>query len=83
MAAVKSIAEALGHAATQAPHPMQAAASIAMSASALGTGMALPSGAEPVETPTKPPAATIRSKALRSTTRSLRTGNARARQGST
>ncbi len=40
-AAVNSIAEAFGHAATQAPQPMQAAASIARSASSLGTGSAL------------------------------------------
>ena len=50
MAATNSIAEAFGQAATQAPQPMQAAASIACSASAFGTGMALPSGAPPVLT---------------------------------
>ena len=44
--------------------------------------MALPSGALPVGTETKPPAAMIRSKAPRSTTRSLMTGKARARHGS-
>ena len=47
-AAVKSIAEAFLHAATQAPQPMQAAESMAASASAFGTRMALPSCAPPV-----------------------------------
>ena len=56
MAAVNSMAEAFGQAATQAPQPMQAAASMARSASALGTGIALPSGALPVGTEMKPPA---------------------------
>ena len=82
MAATKSEAEALGQAATQAPQPMQAAASMARSAFSLGTGMALPSGAQPVGAEMKPPAAMIRSKALRSTTRSFTTGKAVARQGS-
>ena len=50
LAAVNSIGEALGQAATQAPQPMQAAASNASSASFLGTGMALASGAAPVLT---------------------------------
>jgi len=76
------MAEALGQAATQAPQPMQAAASMARSASVLGTGMALPSGALPVGTEMNPPAAMMRSKAPRSTTRSLSTGKAVARQGS-
>ena len=44
--------------------------------------MALPSGALPVRTEMKPPAAMIRSKAPRSTIRSLITGKAAARQGS-
>ena len=44
--------------------------------------MALPSGALPVGTETKPPAWMIRSRALRSTIRSLITGKALARQGS-
>ena len=44
--------------------------------------MALPSGALPVGTEMKPPAAMMRSKAPRSTTRSLSTGKAAARQGS-
>ncbi len=48
MAAVKSIAEAFGQAATQAPQPMQAAASMARSAFSLRIGIALPSGALPV-----------------------------------
>ena len=49
-APVNSAAEALGHAATQAPQPMQAAASMASSACSFGTRMALASGAEPVFT---------------------------------
>ncbi len=81
-AAVNSMAEAFGQAATHAPQPMHAAASMARSASSLRTGIALASGAPPVATETKPPAAMIRSKALRSTTRSRTTGNASARQGS-
>ncbi len=52
LAPVKSEAEALGQAATQAPQPMQAAASIDISAAGLGTGMALASGALPVPTET-------------------------------
>ena len=41
-------ADAFGQAATHAPQPMHAAASIARSASAFPTGIALPSGAPPV-----------------------------------
>ena len=48
-----------------------------------GTGIVFASGALPALTETKPPAAMIRSKALRSTTRSFTTGNGFARQGST
>jgi hypothetical protein len=44
---VNSIAEPLGQAATHAPQPMQAAASMARSACSLGIGTALASGAEP------------------------------------
>src|ERR1044072_1327247 len=50
LAETKSIADAFLQAATQAPHPMQAAASIARSESDLETGSALPSGVPPVET---------------------------------
>ncbi len=82
MAETKSMAEALGQAATQAPQPMQAAASMARSALSFEIGMALPSGALPVRTETNPPEAMIRSKRARSTIRSLTTGNASARQGS-
>ena len=46
-APVKSDADAFGHAATHAPQPMQAAASIASSARSFGTAIALPSGAPP------------------------------------
>src|SRR5439155_133605 len=81
-AATNSIADALGHAATQAPHPMQAAASIARSASAFGTRSEFASGALPVRAVMNPPAWMMRSKAPRSTTRSLITGKARARHGS-
>src|SRR5437870_7678707 len=82
LAATNNIAEALGQAATQAPHPMHAAASIARSASRFGTGIAFASGALPVRTVMKPPAWTMRSKAPRSTTRSLMRGKALARHGS-
>ncbi len=56
LAATKSMAEAFLQTATQAPQPMHAAASIADSAVGFGTGRALPSGAPPVLTETKPPA---------------------------
>src|SRR5512143_3934606 len=46
----KSMAEALGQAATQAPQPMQAAASMARSARSAGTGRELASDALPVLT---------------------------------
>jgi hypothetical protein len=52
LAAVNSIAEAFGQAATQAPQPMQAAASIAQLGVLLGDGIALASGAPPVFTET-------------------------------
>ena len=76
------MALALGQAATQAPHPMQAAASMESSAFSLEMGRALASWGEPVGTLMKPPAAMMRSKAPRSTIRSLMTGKASARQGS-
>ena len=82
MAATNSIAEPLGQAATQAPQPMQAAASIARSAWSLATGMSLASGAEPQFAVMKPPCAITWSNAERSTQRSLITGNAWARHGS-
>ena len=63
LAATNSMALAFLQAATQAPQPMHAAASIARSASSLGTGSALASGAPPVFTETKPPAWMMRSKA--------------------
>ena len=81
-AAVNNDAEAFGHAATHAPQPMHAAASIASSAFCFGIGMLFASCAPPVGALMKPPAAMIRSSAPRSTTRSLITGNARARHGS-
>jgi len=45
LGASESIAEALGQAATQAPQPMHAAASMASSAICAGTGMLFASGA--------------------------------------
>ena len=47
-AAVNSCAAPFGHAATHAPQPMHAAASIAVSDTAFGTRMRLASGALPV-----------------------------------
>jgi len=61
---------------------MQAAASMAVSAEVLATGLVLASGAAPVPTLTYPPAPMMRPRALRSTTRSLMTGKASARHGS-
>src|SRR5579872_2901171 len=46
-ALMKRCADAFLQAATQAPQPMQAAESIATSATAFGIGIALPSGAPP------------------------------------
>ena len=71
-AAAKSIADPFGHAAAHAPQPMHAAASIARSASCLGTRIEFASGAEPARAEMNPPACTIRSSELRSTTKSLR-----------
>ena len=53
------MAEPFLQAAAQAPQPIQAAASIAKSASFLGIGIALASGTPPVLTDTKPPACMI------------------------
>jgi hypothetical protein len=50
------MADALGQAATQAPQPMHAAASKAVSASYFGTRIALAAGALPVGALMKPPA---------------------------
>lgn len=66
-----SIAEEFLQAATQAPQPIHAAASIASSASSYEIGMAFPSGTPPVFTETKPPACRIFSKAERSTQQDL------------
>ena len=76
-------ADPFGHAATHAPQPMHAAASIAESAAVFAIAMLFASCAAPVGAVMKPPAAMIRSKAPRFTTRSLMTGNARDRHGST
>jgi len=48
LAEVNSMAAALGHAATQAPQPIHAAASNAVSAASFPTRIALASGALPV-----------------------------------
>ena len=56
-AAMNSIAEPFGHAATHAPQPMHAAASIARSACSFGTVTSFASGAEPLFAVMKPPAA--------------------------
>ncbi len=56
---------------------------MAESATGLGIGMMLASGAPPVGAVMKPPRSMIRSKVERSTMRSLMIGNALARQGST
>src|SRR6056297_890125 len=50
LAATKSMADAFLQAATQAPHPMQVAASMDKSAFFFGTGVVLASGALPVLT---------------------------------
>jgi hypothetical protein len=83
LAAVKRLAAPLGQAATQAPQPIQAAASNAVSATNFGIGIRLASGAEPVSTEMNPPASMIRSNAERSTTRSRTRGKPDARHGST
>ena len=83
LAAVKSWPAPLGQAATHAPQPMQAAASIARSAFSFGTAIRFASGAEPVGAVMKPPDSMMRSNAPRSTTRSLMIGKPAARQGST
>ena len=69
------MAEAFLHVATQAPHPIQAAASKALSASCLSIGIELASCVFPeVLTLTNPPACCTRSKEERSTVKSLITG---------
>ncbi len=83
MAETNSIADPFLQAATQAPHPIQAAASIAASELYLGMGIELASGAPPVLTDTYPPACIILSKAVRSTIKSFITGNPADRHGST
>src|SRR5437763_114823 len=68
LAAVNNMAEALGQAATHAPQPMHAAASMELSATSLPMRMALASWAAPVGALMNPPAAMMRSNADRSTT---------------
>ena len=80
---VKSAADAFGHAATHAPQPMHAAASIARSAARLRRpGSRSPPARSRCGSTRSRRTAMIRSRALRSTTRSFSTGNAAARQGS-
>src|SRR5690606_11682606 len=67
LAETKCMADPFLQAATQAPQPIQAAASMAISESSRGMGMALASGTPPVLTETYPPAWMILSKAVRST----------------
>src|SRR5665213_514069 len=83
LALTNNIAEPLGHAATQAPQPMQAAASKASSETYLSTRIAFASTAFPVLVEIKPPASIILSKALLSTIRSFITGNDADLHGST
>ena len=82
LAAVNRLAALFGHAATHAPQPMQAAASIAASAASFGTGVMFASGAEPVGIEMYPPDSMMRSKAARLTDRSLMMGKPAARHGS-
>src|SRR5690554_1723688 len=82
-AETNNIAEAFLHDATQAPHPIQVAASKALSASCLLTGMLFASCVFPeVFTDIYPPACWILSREVLSTTKSLITGKALARNGS-
>src|SRR4051794_27077238 len=83
LALANSIALLFTHAATQAPHPIQAAAMNASSASFLSTGKEFASTALPVFTEINPPACIILSNAPRSTTRSFITGKAWLLHGST
>src|ERR1043165_1427573 len=78
-----NIAEVLGQAATHAPQPIQAAAAKDSSALCFSIGIAFASTALPVFTDMYPPAWIMRSKDVRSVTKSLITGNELARQGST
>src|SRR5688572_13741342 len=78
-----NIAELFLQAATHAPQPMHAAAAKEASALSFSMGIALASTAFPVFTEMKPPAWIMRSKAVRSTIRSLITGKPFERQGST
>src|SRR5690606_3461295 len=83
-APTNNIAEPFLQAATQAPQPMQVAASNDLSASSFGTGKLLASIVFPeVPMETKPPACWILSNDERSTIKSLMTGKATERQGST
>src|SRR6188768_1421985 len=83
LALTNSMALPFTQVATQAPHPIQAAAMNASSASFLSIGIELASTALPVFTEINPPACIILSNALRSTTRSFITGKASLLHGST
>src|SRR5690606_40474618 len=82
LADTNSMAEAFLHAATQAPPPIHIAESKARSLLCLRTRLLFASGAAPAVTEMNPPATWILSIALRSTIRSLITGNGFARHGS-
>src|SRR5690606_17794666 len=83
LAETNNMADEFLQLATQAPHPIQVAASNAVSASCLLIGMVLASMVFPdVFTEIKPPACWILSKEVLSTTKSLITGKAAALNGS-
>ena len=82
LAPTNKAALAFLHVATQAPHPIQAAASKAASAVSYEIGILFASGAWPVEAPINPPEAIMESNAFRSIFKSLKTGKAFARKGS-
>ena len=82
MAEVNSWAALFGQAATQAPQPMHAAASMAASATSLGIEREVGVGGGAGGGGDVAARLDDRSKARRSTTRSLSTGKALARHGS-
>ena len=79
LAPTNNIADEFLHAATQAPQPMQVAASNASSAISFPIGRLFASCAFPVFTEINPPADIILSKDDLSTAKSLMTGKAAAR----
>src|SRR5690606_41951872 len=81
LADTNNIADAFLHADTQAPQPIHVADSNASSAIRLGIGMALAYGTPQVFKFTYPPACLLRSNAVRSTSKSFKTGNVEYSQG--